>query len=131
LTHRSTTNTPPPHPPPSLPPTVTDAIVTLFFTSILVACTVVDDAEIHSAYVELLDNNYTFIELKQAEDIPSGAIEYSAIFDFLNLAPSRSYIVKMYAVDTNDNITSKEKYTNITDMTVPVINSLTTISRVP
>ena len=46
-----------------------------------------------------------------------------SIFDFLNLTPGRSYIVKMYAVDTNDNITSREEYTNIVDMTAPVINS--------
>jgi hypothetical protein len=72
--------------------------------------------------VELLDNNYTLIELKQAEDIPFGAIEYSGLFEFLNLTPGRSYIGKLYAVYINDHITSLEEYMNIVDMTTPVIN---------
>jgi len=59
----------------------------------------------------VLDENYTLIELKQAGDIPDGAVEYSAIFEFLNLTPGRSYIVKLYAVNTNDDITSREEYT--------------------
>ena len=49
----------------------------------------------------------------------------------MNLAPGNSYIVKMYAVDTNDNITSREEYTQIVDVTVPNINLLTTTSHVP
>ena len=70
----------------------------------------------------MLDDNYTLIELKLAGDIPDGAVEYSAIFEFLNLRPGRSYIVRLYAVDTSDNITSQEDYTRIIDMTAPVIN---------
>ena len=30
--------------------------------------------------------------------------------------------MKLCAVDTNDNITSREEYTNIADITAPVIN---------
>jgi hypothetical protein len=93
-----------------------------FFTSIIVAYTVTRHDEIKSAYVELLDNINTLIELKQAEDIPFRAIEYSGIFEFLNITPGRSYIVKFYSVDTNANITSREEYTNIVDMPAPVIN---------
>jgi len=40
------------------------------------------------------------------------------------------YIVKMYAVDTNDNITSREEYTEIVDMTAPEINDFTITSPV-
>jgi hypothetical protein len=37
----------------------------------------------------------------------------------------------MYAVDTNDNITTREEYTQIVDVTVPTINLFTTTSHVP
>ena len=36
----------------------------------------------------------------------------------------------MYAVDTNDNITSREEYTEIVDMTAPEINDFTITSPV-
>ena len=36
--------------------------------------------------------------------------------------PIRSYIVKLFGVDTNDDITSREEYTHIADMAAPVIN---------
>ena len=42
-----------------------------------------------------------------------------------------SYIVKMYAVDTNDNITTREEFTQLVDMAAPTINLLTTTSHVP
>ena len=113
---------PTPPSPLSLPPTISDVIVAPFSTSIIVAYTVSDDVEIKSAYVELLDTNYTLIELKQAEDIPFGAVEYSGILEFLNLTPRSSHIVKFYGVDTNDNITSREEYTQVADMIAPVIN---------
>ena len=45
--------------------------------------------------------------------------------------PGRSYIVKMYAVDTNDNITIRKEYTEVVDMTAPTINVFTTTSHVP
>jgi len=48
----------------------------------------------------------------------------------MNLSPGNSYIVKMYAVDTKDNITSREDYTRIVDMTAPVINDFTITSPV-
>ena len=111
------------YPPPFLPPTVSDVIVGPFWTSIIVGYTVADDVEILSVYAEVLvDSNYELIELKQAEDIPDGAVSYTAAFNFLNLTPGNSYIVKMYGVDTNDNITSREEYTQIANMTAPVIN---------
>jgi len=65
-----------------------------------------------------------------ADEVPDGAVSYSAAFNFLKLAPGRSYIVKMYAVDTNDNITSREEYTEIVDVTAPVINELNVTSPV-
>jgi len=40
----------------------------------------------------------------------------------LNLAPGISFIVKLSAVDTNDNMTSREEYIQIDDMTALVIN---------
>ena len=100
-------------------------MVAPFWTSIIVAYTVADDVEIQSVYAEVLDYNYELIELKQAEDVPDGAASYDAAFNFLNLAPGDSYIVKMYAVDTNDNIPSREEYTEIIDITAPVINGFT------
>jgi hypothetical protein len=83
--------------------------------------TVANDVEIQSVYADVLDSNCELIELNQAEDIPDGTVSYTAAFNFLNLAPGNSYIVKMYGVDTNDNITSREEYTQIADMTAPVI----------
>ena len=109
---------PPPPLPPSEPPTIPDFTRTPFFSSTIVAYTVADDVEIQSAYAELLDSNYTLVELKQAVDIPSGVIE------FINLTPGSWYIVKLTAVDTNDNITSREEYLTIADVTAPGINHL-------
>ena len=80
-------------PPPSFPPNISGVTVARFFTSIIISYTVYDGVEVQSAYVELLDNNYTLIELKQAKDIPSSAVEYSGVLEFLNLTPG-SYIVK-------------------------------------
>ena len=65
------------------------------------------------------------LELKQAIDIPSGAIE------FLNLTPGSSYIVKLTAVDTNDNMTSREEYLQIADVTGPAINEFQVYSPAP
>ena len=93
-----------------------------FLSSIIVTYTIEDDVEIQSAYAELLDTNCTMIELKQAEDIPSGAIEFSGVVEFPNLTPDSSYIVKLTTVDTNDNMTSREEYLTIADVTAPVIN---------
>ena len=78
----------------------------------------------------MLDSNYELIELKQAEAVPDGAASYAAVFIFLNLAPGNSHIVKLYAVDTNDNITPREEYTEIVDMTAPVINEFIVTSPV-
>ena len=36
----------------------------------------------------------------------------------------------MYAVDTNDNITTREEYTELADSTAPTINLITTTSNV-
>ena len=117
-------------PPPSQPPTISDVIVAPFGTSILVSYTVADDVEIQSVYAEVLNTNYELIELKQAGDIPNGAVSYAAIFDFLNLAPGSSYLVKSFGVDTNGNIASREEYVTIVDKTAPVINEFTITSPV-
>ena len=42
----------------------------------------------------------------------------------MNLASGSSYIVKLTAIDTNDNMTSREEYITIADVTAPVINQL-------
>ena len=117
-------------PPSSLPPTISVVIVFPQWTTIIVAYTVAHDVEIKSVYAEVLESNYERNELKNAEDVPNGAVSYSTTFNFLNLAPGRSYIVKMYAVDTHDNITSREEFTQIVDMTAPVINDFTVTSPV-
>ena len=42
--------------------------------------------------------------------------------EIINLTPGSSYIVKHTAVDTNDNMTSREEYLTIADVTAPAIN---------
>jgi len=122
---------PDPPPPPSQPPTISDVIVSPLWTTIIVGYTVSDDSEIKSVFAEVLDSNaYEQIELKNADDVPDGAVSYSPVFNFLNLSP-RSYIVKMYAVDTNDNITTREEYVELVDTIAPTINLFTTTSHVP
>jgi hypothetical protein len=37
----------------------------------------------------------------------------------------------MYAVDTNDDITTREEYTELVDTTIPTISLFTTTSHVP
>ena len=121
-----------PDPPlaPSQPPTISDVIVAPFWTSILVSYTVADDVDTQGVYAQLLDSNYAPLELKHADDVPDGAVSYAAVFEFPNLAPGNSYIVKMYGVGTNDNIASRKEYTEIVDMTAPVINDFTITSPV-
>jgi hypothetical protein len=108
--------------PPSSPPTIPDFTCTPSSSSILINFSVADDVEIQSAYAELLDTNYTLLAIKQAEDIPSGAVSYSGVLEFLNLSSSSSYIVKLTAIDTNDNMASREEYITIADVAAPVIN---------
>jgi len=123
---------PEPPPPPSQPPTISDVIVALLFWSIIVGYTVSDDVEIKSVYAEVLNSDtYQQVQLKNADDVPDSAVSHSAAFNFLDLASGRSYIVKMYAVDTNDNITIREEYTEVVDMAAPTINLFTTKSHVP
>ena len=55
---------PDPPPPPSQPPPISDVIVFLQWTMIIVAYTVSDDSEIRSVYAKVLDSNYERIELK-------------------------------------------------------------------
>ena len=121
-----------PDPPPlsSQPPTIFDVIVAPVLSSINVSYTVADDVEILAVYAELLDNNYTPIELKQAEDVPDGSVSYAAAFELSNLVLGNSYIVKMYGVDINYNITSREEYVELVDTTAPVINYFTITSQV-
>jgi hypothetical protein len=121
---------PKPPPPPSQPPTISDVIVAPFFGSIIVGYTVSGDSEIKSVYAEVLDSNtYERIELKNVDHVPDGAVSYSAAFNFQALAP-RSYIVKMYAVDTNDNITTRKEYGELVDMIALTINMFTTTAHV-
>jgi hypothetical protein len=108
--------------PPSQPPTIPDFTCTPSSSSILVNFSVADDVEIQSAYAELLDSNYTLLAIKQAEDIAPGAVSYSGVLEFLNLSSSSSYIVKLTAIDTNDNMASREEYITIADVAAPVIN---------
>jgi hypothetical protein len=46
----------------------------------------------------------------------------------LNLTPGEEYIVKMVAVDTNFNSTSREEYVSIADIRAPTINQFITYS---
>ncbi len=82
--------------PPSAPPTIPDFTCTSSSSSILVNFSIADDIEIQSAYAELLDTNYTLLAIKQAEDTPSGAVSYSGVLEFLNLASGTSCIVKLH-----------------------------------
>jgi hypothetical protein len=114
-----------PPPPPSLPPTIPDFTVAPFFTSIIVAYTVADDVGVPSAYAELLDTDNALLELKEALDTPSGVVE------FLNVQSGRSYIVRLTAVDANDNLSFREEYVTIADVTAPVINEFQVYSPTP
>jgi hypothetical protein len=67
-------------------------------------------------------NTYELIEMQQADDVSDNAVSYSAIFNFLDVTPGNSCIVKMSAVDTNDNITSPKEIVDIFDTPAPVIN---------
>ena len=91
---------------------------------------VADDVEIQIIYSELLDNNYTLIELKQAGDLPTAAISYATAFEFTNLVLGNSYIVRLYGVDTNYNITNREEFVELVDTTTSTINMFTTTSHV-
>jgi len=114
---------PPPPLLPSEPPTIPNLTCAPLFSSIIVVYTVVYDVEIQSVYAELLDSNYALIELKQAGDIPSGAVSYSGVVEFVNLTTGSSYIVKLTtALDTNDNMASRLEYLTITDVNAPAIN---------
>jgi len=64
----------------------------------------------------------TLFSRKKAEDIPSGAVSYSGVFEFLNLAVGNTFIVTLTTVDKNDNMTSREEGITIADVTAPVIN---------
>jgi len=109
--------------PPSEPPTILEFVCVPFFSSIIGTYTIQDDVEIQSAYAELfVDTNYTLLAIKQAEGIPSGAVTFSGVLEFLNLATGSSYIVKLAAIDTNDKMASREEYITIADVTAPAIN---------
>ena len=117
--------------PPSEPPTSPEFVCVQFFTSRLVTYTVEDHVNIRSSYAELLNTNYTLLALKQAEDIPSGAVSYSGVLEFLDLAAGNSFIVKLISVDTNDNMTSREEYITIADVAAPVINEFQAYNPTP
>ena len=94
--------------PPSEHPTIPEFAYVPFFSSIIVTYTIAYDVEIQSAYTELLDPNNTLLAIKHTADIPSGAVSDSGVFEFLNLAVGSSFVVKLTAIDTNDNMTSRE-----------------------
>jgi hypothetical protein len=103
---------PEPPPPPSQPPTMSDVIVFPQCTTIVVAYIVFDDSKIKSVYAEVLDSNtYERIELNNADDVPDNAVSYSAIFNFMNLAPGNSYIVKICTQSTPTTISQPGKNT--------------------
>ena len=79
---------PDPPPPPSQPLTISDIIIVPLWNTIVVGYTVSDDSKIKSVYAEVLDSNtYEQIELKNVDDVPDGAVSYSAVFNFQDLAP--------------------------------------------
>ena len=48
------------------------------------------------------------------------------MIDLTRLTPGSSYIVKLTAVDTNDNMSSRKENLTLADVTVPVINDINT-----
>jgi hypothetical protein len=114
---------PPPPPPPSPPPTIDDFTCLPLFTTIIVGYTVSSEIGIQNAYAELSDGRSgLLLDLKVAVDLPTGVLE------FTNLTPGEDYIVKLFAVDTEFNTTSREEYVTIADVTAPVINQFFTYS---
>ena len=97
----------------------------------IVDYTVYDNVENQSVYTEMLNSNtYELVEMQQADDVPDGAVSYEAVFNFLAVAQGNSYIVKMSALDTKDNITSHDECVDTVDTIVPTINLFTTTSHV-
>jgi len=74
------------------------------FTSIIAAYTVSSNIGIESAYAELsAASSRLLLDLKQAAEFPSGVLE------FTDFTQGDDYIVKLVAVDTEFNMSSREE----------------------
>ncbi len=52
----------------------------------------------------------------------------TAVFTLDDLTPGQDYYVKLYIVDTSENISTREEYVSIVDFTPPTVNLFTTTS---
>ncbi len=94
------------------------------FTSIVCEYTAEDDVGLRIASCEVLTSNYELVERNFDLAVPTAA------FVFDNLTAGRDYNVKLYVVDTSDNVATRKAYVSIVDFTPPTINLFTTTSHV-
>ena len=92
-------------------------------TSIVCSYTAEDDVGLRTASCEVLNQNYEVVKQKLDLAVPS------AVFTFDDLTAGQDYYVKMYVVDTSENVTTREEYVSIVDFTPPTINLFTTTSQ--
>jgi hypothetical protein len=83
------------------------------FASIVFEYTAEDDVGLRTASCEVLTTNYELVERKLDLAVPTAA------FVFDNLAAGQDYYVKLYVVDTSENVTTREEYASIVDFTLP------------
>jgi hypothetical protein len=115
---------PTPPAPPSQPPNITQFSVLPVFTSIVCEYTAEDDVGLRTVSCEVLTQNYELVERKLDLAVPTAA------FVFDNLTAGRDYNVKLYVVDTSENVATREEYDSIVDFTPPTIHLFTTTSHV-
>ncbi len=93
------------------------------FTSIVCEYTAEDDLGLRSASCEVLTQNYELVERKLYLAVPTAVFE--------NLTAGQDYNVKLYVVNTSENVAPREEYVSIVDFTPPTINLFTTTSHTP
>jgi hypothetical protein len=97
----------------------------LVFTSIVCSYTAEDDVGLRAAFYDLLTQKYELVERKLDLAVST------AVFAFDNLTAGQDNYVKMYVVDTIENVTTREEYVSIVDFTPPTVNLFTTTSHTP
>jgi hypothetical protein len=113
---------PTPLAPPSQPPVITKFTAMPFFTSIVCSYTAEDDVGLRTAFCEVLNQNYEVVEHKLVLAVPT------AVFAFDDLTAGQDYYVKIYVVDTSENVTTREESVSIVEFTPPTVNMFTTTS---
>ena len=116
---------PTPPAPPSQPPVITDFTAMPLFTSIVCSYTAEDDVGLRTASCAVLNLNYEVVQQKLDLAVPT------AVFTFDDLTAGQDYYVKMYVVDTSENVTTREEYVSIVDFSPPTVNLFTTTSHTP